>query len=70
MKLLKDAQVAEILNISLEALHDRRSLERGNILIGERQDLVPRWVDVPGRERCQGTPPAEVDAWIERNLVK
>lgn len=68
-KLLSDEEVADLLGISVKALHKRRDKERGGIYNGQRLDLLPRWVEVPGRTRAQGTPVSEVEAWIERHLI-
>lgn len=63
-RLLGDSEVAELLGISVKALHKRRDKERGGIYNGQRLDLLPSWVEVPGRTRAQGTPLSEVEAWI------
>lgn len=68
-RLLSDQEVADRMNISIKTLHKRRDKERGNLFMGKRADLLPRWVEVPGRTRCQGTPPEELEAWFERNLI-
>lgn len=68
-RLLNDEEVGRQIGMAAETVKSRRYKERG-----KPADLIPRWVDAPGRPahapRCLGTPQAEVDAWIVRNLVK
>jgi hypothetical protein len=70
-KLLSDEEVGAQIGMSAQTVQSRRSLQRGKLRVGEEVDYVPRWVDMPGRKipRTLGTPQAEIDAWLERNLI-
>ena len=71
-RLLKDHEVAARIGKSKQWLEQARYRERGNLNAGRPcEDLLPRWVDVPGakRPRVLGTPEHEVEAWIARHTV-